>query len=351
MKIFYSGYKYDYGDKKRGLSFEFLNFYKSLKNYNKTEKIFNYPMDFSKIYSKKKFNNKAEQIINKHKFDIIFFVLFQDEFNEEFLKKIKLNKETISIAWMSDDHWRFDSYSSKKAHLFDWILTTDIKSLKKYNQLGFKNVIHTQWGFNHKDYIPLKKEKKIDVSFIGQPHSNRKVIIEKLKNNNINVLCRGYGWKNGRVDHKEMINIFSNSKINLNFTSSSNTKNLKSFIKIFIKKEGKLYKFYNLNQIIVNFENFFEENQKQIKGRFFEITGCGGFLLTEYAPYLEKYFEINKEIAIFKNYDDLVDKIKFYLKNDKIRDQVAKNAHNKVLSKHTYHHRYDEIFKKINLPN
>ena len=166
MRIFYSGYKYDYGDKKRGLSFELLNFYKFLKSYKKTKKIFNYPTDFSRIYSNEKFNKKAEQIINKFKFDIAFFVLFQDEFNEDFLKKIKSNEDIISIAWMSDDHWRFDNYSSKKVHLFDWILTTDKKSLEKYHKLGFNNVILTQWGFNHLDYLPEKKDQSFDVSFI-----------------------------------------------------------------------------------------------------------------------------------------------------------------------------------------
>ena len=347
MRIFYSGYKYDYGDKKRGLSFELLNFYKSLKSYKKTKKIFNYPTDFSRIYSNEKFNKKAEQIINKFKFDIAFFVLFQNEFDEDFFKKIKSKEDIISIAWMSDDHWRFDNYSSKKAHLFDWILTTDKKSLKKYHEMGIKNVILTQWGFNHLDYLPEIKDQSFDVSFIGQPHSNRKKIIRKLKKENISVICRGQGWNDGRVSHQEMVNIFLNSKINLNFTSSSQTINIKSFIKIFLKKSKNFYNFNSLNEIKSNFKNFFKENQKQIKGRFFEITGSGGFLLTEYAPYLDRYFEIEKDIVVFKNYNELVSKIKFYLKNDKMREEIAKNGQLKVLKNHTYHHRFDEIFKKI----
>ena len=113
---------------------------------------------------------------------------------------------------MSDDHWRFDNYSSKKAKLFDWILTTDKKSLEKYNNLGIKNVILTQWGFNHTEYLPKKKINNIDVSFIGQPHSDRRSIIRKLENKKISVLCKGQGWKSGRAKHQEMVEIFANSK-------------------------------------------------------------------------------------------------------------------------------------------
>ena len=104
---------------------------------------------------------------------------------------------------------------------------------------------------------------------------------------------------------------------------------------------------YNLQEIKINLKNFFRENQKQIKGRFFEITGCGGFLLTEYAPFLEEYFDIDKDIVVFKNYDDLQYKIKYYLNNEALRNKIAKNAQKKVLSIHTYHKRYDDIFQKI----
>ena len=38
---------------------------------------------------------------------------------------------------------------------------------------------------------------------------------------------------------------------------------------------------------------------KQIKGRNFEIPGCGGFLLTDYVPGLERYFQIGEEIVCY----------------------------------------------------
>ena len=85
----------------------------------------------------------------------------------------------------------------------------------------------------------------------------------------------------------------------------------------------------------------------QIKGRVFEITGSGGFLLTEYADYLEKYFEINKEIVVFKNQSELLEKIKYYTQNDDLRKKIALNGQKRVLKEHKYQDRLEYIFRKI----
>ena len=54
MKIFFSSYKYDYGKKNWGYSFEYINFYKTLKAMKNIDKVFFYPMDQINLYGKKK---------------------------------------------------------------------------------------------------------------------------------------------------------------------------------------------------------------------------------------------------------------------------------------------------------
>ena len=348
MKIFFSSYKYDYGKKDWGYSFEYINFYKTLKAMKNIDKVFFYPMDQINLYGKKKFNEKLYKIISNNKFDICFFFMFKDEFSSSFLKKIKSDNNTKTIAWMSDDHWRFDSYSKYQAPSFNWIATTDKNSIEKYHKIGCKNIIYSQWGFNELEYKPKINEKlKYDVSFIGQPHSNRKKYITKLKKDNIDVYCRGQGWNKGRVNLSEMVNIFFNSKINVNFTSSSNVINFKNIIKIFIKKNGYKFQLNSFNEIISNAKIIFQKKTYQIKGRIFEITGAGGFLLTEKADFLEKYFKIGEEIDTFENYSELKDKIKFYLTNKDLRKEIARKGQDRILRDHTYSQRLNHIFNKI----
>ena len=53
MKIFYSGYKYDYGKYKLGYSFEYANFLKTFQNF-KNCKVFDFPTDLINLYMEKK---------------------------------------------------------------------------------------------------------------------------------------------------------------------------------------------------------------------------------------------------------------------------------------------------------
>ncbi len=61
----------------------------------------------------------------------------------------------------------------------------------------------------------------------------------------------------------------------------------------------------------------------QIKGRNFEVPGCGGFMMTGYADDLDSYYSPGKEIVCFRDNKDLLDIIKYYLANEDERKAVA----------------------------
>ena len=79
--------------------------------------------------------------------------------------------------------------------------------------------------------------------------------------------------------------------------------------------------------------------------RSFEVTGCGGFLLTERSSEQSDFFEEDKEIACFSDSEELKEKIRFYLPRDKLRREMAKAARRKVAEGHTYLHRAEQIAK------
>jgi spore maturation protein CgeB len=87
----------------------------------------------------------------------------------------------------------------------------------------------------------------------------------------------------------------------------------------------------------------------QIKGRTFEVTGSGGFLLTEDVPHLEEYFEIPREIATFDTVGDLVQQIRHWLDHPDERAAVADAGYRRVRAEHTYDHRFDAIFRTMGL--
>ena len=67
-----------------------------------------------------------------------------------------------------------------------------------------------------------------------------------------------------------------------------------------------------------------------IPQRILDIMGCGGFVLTNAQPELEDYFEIGKEIEIFHNIDELIEKCHYYLTHEKERLTIAMNGYKKI---------------------
>ena len=125
----------------------------------------------------------------------------------------------------------------------------------------------------------------------------------------------GHGWPEGRLSAAEMVEVFSASKVNLSFSSSSTRRNR------------------------------FSPAPSQIKGRVFEVPGCGGLLLTEYAPGLEGYYTIGKEIVCFAGRRELLSKVRWLLSHDEERSSIARAGLLRTLRDHTYERRLTEIFQ------
>jgi len=88
-----------------------------------------------------------------------------------------------------------------------------------------------------------------------------------------------------------------------------------------------------------------------INYRTFETCGCKTMLLTNYTPGLEKLFEIDKEIVVYRNLTELEEKVVYYLNNESERDSIAKAGYERVKKEHTYFQRalrLVEIIKNFN---
>ena len=353
MNILYVGAKYDYSDPKRGgFSLEHYNFYESLVAMEGGRHHVTY-FAFDEIISRRGvyvMNKDLLLIVKKEHFDLCFFVLFNNEIFKETLFEIKEQSNAITFNWFCDDHWRFHNFSKYYAPLFHWVSTTDSDAMIKYKRAGFTNVIKTQWGCNQDLYRKYALEKQYEVLFIGQPYGNRKKIISKMKRNGLKVECFGFGWPNGRLWGEAMVQKFSEGKININFARSSGYVSIKNILKIFFYKDKKKFRIHPILTWRDEMKSFIDTlNTRQIKTRNFEVTGSGGFLLTDDADNLEDYFIDGKEIVIFKSIDDLIEKANYYLVHDKERESIALAGLERTIRDHTYQKRFRALFNAMNL--
>jgi spore maturation protein CgeB len=379
MRILYVAIKHDYGRPEQGLSFEHNTFFNTFMN-SGFDIIYFDPFALMKEIGRENMNRRLAEIVAAEKPDCLFCVLFGDELDERTMRKISEKTDTVTINWFCDDHWRFDIYSRFWAPCFNWSITTCQNALAKYARTGYSNVIKSQWACNHFLYRKLPIPFQYDVTFVGKIHSNRPSLVRTLRDAGIQAHAWGSGWESGRLTQDEMIGVFNQSRINLNFSNArvpilswrkilklnSRRRILHLFDRVpygkIIKHAGKKF-LRNAQSVFTSRSTFagkaisheYCEGDKnatysaQIKGRIFEIPGCGGLLLTEYADNLENYYKLGKEVVCFSGDKDLIEKISHYLAHDEERRKIAEAGYVRTLHEHTYVHRFAEIFKKAGL--
>jgi spore maturation protein CgeB len=181
-------------------------------------------------------------------------------------------------------------------------------------------VVLTQWaasGSALREPLPANR-CRYPVTFIGSNYGNRKAWVGSLRARGVDIACFGHGWPGGAVAAERIPEIIRESVISLNFGDSS-----------------------------IVWDGWIPRRSRQIKARIFEVPGYGGFLLTEPAEDLDRYFVPGKEIETFASPGELVSKIRFYLDDPGKRDAIAMAGHQRTRREHTYEQRFDDLLKHV----
>jgi len=192
MKILFASVEHDQYVPRRGKSFEYHNFYLQLKNMPHEVRFF--PFDRILEVGKERFNKELLAVVEEYQPDLFFAFMYTDEFDPKTLDEIK--KKTTSVAWFSDDSWRFWNYSRFWAPHFSSGITTYSWMRKQYEKYGQPNVIRSQWGANTSVYRPTElrsEEIRPDVTFVGSWSKGRGEIVDALRKENIKVEVFGGG--------------------------------------------------------------------------------------------------------------------------------------------------------------
>lgn len=87
--------------------------------------------------------------------------------------------------------------------------------------------------------------------------------------------------------------------------------------------------------------------RKSMSARMYTAVGCGAFYMCQHVEGIEDLLTPDKEIVTFRNEDEMIDKISFYLKNDSLRKQIADAGKMRVLKEHTYKIRTGQMIRII----
>ncbi|MCL2718573.1 MAG: glycosyltransferase [Lachnospiraceae bacterium] len=81
--------------------------------------------------------------------------------------------------------------------------------------------------------------------------------------------------------------------------------------------------------------------------RVFDVMSVGGFMMSNYQRELEDLFVVDKEIVLYESMDELKDKVKFYLRNERARQKIAIAGHEKVKKCYSYPKVLEKIIKIV----
>jgi spore maturation protein CgeB len=81
--------------------------------------------------------------------------------------------------------------------------------------------------------------------------------------------------------------------------------------------------------------------------RLYEATGVGTFLLTDNLANLPTLFAPGIHVGAFDSVEDCLKKIEYYLREDELRERIARAGQMHTLEHHTYRQRIEELLRLI----
>lgn len=262
------------------------------------------------------------KIIRKFKIDCLLAIQAEAVSKDVIIEANK--RGIVTVIYQVDDPYILTEASNKEEHIsklkeYNFIYTTNLESVEEqYKNLDLE-ARFLPFGFDPYFHKNLKIDKVYDISFVGSTFKNREKSYIKplLKNEAFKIDLFGSAsslWNHpGIINHKEMIQIVNQSKINLNFSDQP------------------------------------ENNIKCLKNRVPEILGMEQFLLTEYFPESWELFEPDKNIVMFHSLYELKHKLKFYLQNNTAREKIAKAGYEHIKNTLTYESLLSKMLKEIEL--
>ena len=256
----------------------------------------------------KKVNEAFTDLLSKHYYDLILIVRGDHLYPES----IDLAKERAKVVvnWNSDDLFnkvmttkhilnsftKYHLHLSARKHLQDEYLSKGAQNFEVIDWYYRPELSFSKLQLNAINY-------QNDICFIGSWSKRRENIILSLSD--FQMQLAGWGWR---------------KKLNLNQLPKWNVQNhirMTDMAKIF--SETKI----NINILTI-------ENRDQTNFRNFEIPACGGFQISERSDQLLELFKEDIEIVCFSSADELLDKCKFYLRNENARQKIAIAGYKKV---------------------
>lgn len=250
-------------------------------------------------------------------FDLVIGQMWGIGFDARVLSDFRKNMGSRVVAIAMDDRHAFwlDSRSRRWmgssgmiGHL-DLALTAAPEAVEWYRKEGCHAAFFPEASDPEIFSAYAGSPKRYDVCFVGAKYGVRRRIVDALRKANISVSVFGAGWNEGRLSSAEVPRLFAESRIVLG-----------------VGTVGYCDDFYAL------------------KLRDFDAPMSGSFYLTHDNKDLDLVYDVGTEMETYRNIDECVEKVQFYLKNDAGRESIAQAGYLRARRDHTWNRRFERLF-------
>ena len=254
---------------------------------------------------------------------------------------------------------------------FDYNLHSEKDARDKFLAIG-ANPLWWPMASNPKYFKPVDVPRNIQASFVGANYALRSRYIAHLLENGIDAHAYGPGWVSGSLTHwrsfvKRYLFLWQViSSINPQKQSAASAKladhdyrrclsarfpaNMHSPV-----SDDELIALYSRSHISLGFLEVYDRHDpsrsvtRHLHLREFEAPMSGALYCTGYMDELAEMFETDKEVLVYRNQHELLDKIRFYLAHPYQSEMIRQAGRKRALAEHTYHERYRKLFKLLRL--
>lgn len=251
--------------------------------------------------------------------DLIFFYR-GTHIRAKTLKRIKsLRPSCLLVGYNNDDPFsaKNPSYLMRhfldSIHHYDVMLAYRVSNVERYLSLGLTNVKLLRSWFDKERTRPifLKREDKerfeCDVVFVGHYEDDGRIdYLESIVNRGFNFKLFGPEWNRVLKNHPTLGHLYPVEYV----------------------YESDYCKALNGAKIALCF--FSKINNDTYTRRCFEVPACRTLLLSEYSEDMAGLFEEGVEAAYFRDQEELLSKLGYYLTHEDERSRVIENGYKRV---------------------
>jgi len=256
---------------------------------------------------------------------------------------------------------------------FDYNLHSEKDAAAKFRAIG-ANPVWFPMAANPKYYHPYNIPRTLDVSFTGQCYARRPYYIWHLLENNIDVDVYGPGWlrKTDKALLRRSVRWVRRVKLVLQSLVASSPKKRYEFstglaggdLRDCLRykyanhmhapaSDDDMIRKYSESKISLGFLEVHDEHnpaamvKQHLHLREFEAPMSGALYFTGWCDELAEFYEPDKEVVIYRNEHELLDKARYYLAHPEQAEQVRQAGHRRALADHTYQKRFKDLFVQL----